>query len=135
MLPPISIPVSVAFGSYLIKRGEEERARGNQNEQTLQRYLDKIFEIQSGSHESGLSESEKELIRAKTSSVLQVLKKDATRKGRVIRFLIDSNTISKIDMDLEGMELSETNLEGLDLSGINLRGSTLIRAILSERLF
>ncbi|ESA34173.1 low-complexity protein [Leptolyngbya sp. Heron Island J] len=85
-----------------------------------------------------------DIIRARTLSVLRRLKNDTERKSSVIRFLIDTEAISKAKLNLQSFNLSGINLKGVvlkntnlrfvDLSNANLTGTTLDSAIFSKAI-
>jgi uncharacterized protein YjbI with pentapeptide repeats len=91
--------------------------------------------------EAQLVESAKDIFRARTLSVLRRLSDDPTRKTSVIRFLIESEILSKLKVDLGDADLSnaflikanliKANLSRTNLSGTNLAGALLTGANLS----
>jgi uncharacterized protein YjbI with pentapeptide repeats len=78
-----------------------------------------------------------DVIRARTLSILRRLDDDTKRKEDVIRFLIDTEIISKLKLnlsgiDLAGVNLSNANLQGVNLNYANLEGANLSFAILKK---
>ncbi|MBM0743890.1 pentapeptide repeat-containing protein [Phormidium sp. CLA17] len=84
----------------------------------------------------------KDVIRARTLSILRRLGQDGYRKGDVIRFLIEAEVISKLKLnlsdadlgnaDLRNIHLKDTNLSGADFSKAKLVGADLSGANLSR---
>ena len=86
-----------------------------------------------------VTEEEKELvnasvdvIRARTLSMLRRLGEDRERKGDVVRFLAETEIVSKLKLDLRGVDLSRVNLNGINLSHINLSNANLSNIDLSN---
>ena len=69
----------------------------------------------------------KDIIRARTLSILRRLGQDGERKGDIIRFLIEAEVISKLKLNL-----SSANLSSVRLSSANLRNADLFPANLSS---
>ncbi|WP_088894960.1 pentapeptide repeat-containing protein [Leptolyngbya ohadii] len=67
----------------------------------------------------------KDVIQARTLSILRRLEKDSTRKTNVIRFLAETEIVSELKLGLSGTNLSGTDLSRTNLSGINLRYTDL----------
>jgi uncharacterized protein YjbI with pentapeptide repeats len=76
--------------------------------------------------EQELLDSAVDVIRARTLSILRRFEGDPERKTSVIRFLSESDIVSKLKLNLDGVFLRSTNL-----SGANLSYAFLIRANLS----
>ena len=77
-----------------------------------------------------LLDAVRDVIRARTLSILRRFINDGRRKGSVIQFLIESEIIGKLNLDLSGAELdgadlSQLDLHGAHLSGVNFRGADL----------
>jgi uncharacterized protein YjbI with pentapeptide repeats len=70
--------------------------------------------------EQELLDSSLDLIRARTLSILRRFENDAERKTSVIRFLIETDIVGKLKLDLSGADLSGANLEFAKLKGANL---------------
>ena len=86
--------------------------------------------------ERELFNSARDVIRARTLSILRRFEGDSERKASVIRFLIEAEVIGKAklplsDADLSGTDLSKAILSGADLSNANLSGADLSNANLS----
>jgi len=88
----------------------------------LQEYVDK--------HQQKL-DAAVDVVRARTLSILRRLKDDRERKGSVVEFLIETEVVSKLDLDLSGADLSNTDLSGQTLSGVKLKGANLSGANLT----
>ncbi|WP_179228736.1 pentapeptide repeat-containing protein [Leptolyngbya ohadii] len=67
----------------------------------------------------------KDVIRARTLSILRRLNGDGARKGSVIRFLVETELIGKLQLDLRQADLSGAILKEADLDGANLRQADL----------
>lgn len=144
------IPLFLAGGAFYLQRSERaverkaaddraklerELATDRQQEAALQAYLDRMADLLL-KEKLGESESEKALnvARVRTLTVMRGL--NATRNGIVLRFLHDiqlaGNMKSYLFVDanldrvnLEGVDLSETNLHTAKLEGANLQGAHL----------
>jgi uncharacterized protein YjbI with pentapeptide repeats len=128
------------------QRAEAERSLANQRAQdeALQAYLDQMNTLML---EKDLRNSEEDsevrtLARARTLTVLRRV--DASRKGEIIRFLIEADLAHRVResapvielgrADLSGAALGdlyfEANLTGAHLNGANLQDANLSGAIL-----
>ena len=74
----------------------------------------------------------KDVIQARTLSILRRLGQDGERKGDVIQFLIEAEVISKLNLNFSGADLSGVKLSGADLNRANLSSANLSRANLSR---
>jgi uncharacterized protein YjbI with pentapeptide repeats len=122
------------------------------NEEALQVYFDRLSELlvdknlraianninseeqeksQTTPEEQELLASAVDVIRARTLSILRRFENDEERKTSVIRFLIEADFISKLNLDLSGADLSGAILNGANLSGAILNGANLSGANLS----
>ncbi|MUH00623.1 pentapeptide repeat-containing protein, partial [Scytonema sp. UIC 10036] len=118
---------------------EREIAATNLRESALEAYIDRMSEllidkelkvligkeIEESNPEYQKRDAALDIVRARTLSVLRRLDRDGERKGSVVRFLIDAELISKLN-------LSGANLSGANLSGANLIGADLSDADLSS---
>ena len=77
--------------------------------------------------QEGLLEVARDVMRARTLSILRRFEKDSERKSSVIRFLIEADIISKLKIDL-----SDADLSGVSLRFANLSNTTLSFADLSN---
>lgn len=82
--------------------------------------LDKVTE-----EDKELLNAAVDVIRARTLSILRRLEKDSELKGDVIKFLIETEIVDKLKLDLKGANLKGANLRGVNLRGVNLRGADL----------
>ncbi|MCG9890743.1 MAG: pentapeptide repeat-containing protein [Thermosynechococcaceae cyanobacterium MS004] len=85
--------------------------------------------------ERELLDSAVDVIRARTLSILRRFENDPDRKTSVIRFLIDADVVSKLELSLSDADLTGVGLIGADLRDANLNGAdfsdaSLIRASL-----
>jgi hypothetical protein len=84
----------------------------------------------------------KDVIRARTLSILRLLGNDGDRKGSVISFLVEANVISQLRLnlrdadltgaDLRGINLKDAMLNGSNLTGANFKGANLQRVALQK---
>jgi uncharacterized protein YjbI with pentapeptide repeats len=122
------------------KRAQTERdiAQDNQQEATLQEYINKMSELllDRKLRESDPDAEVRRIARVRTLTVLPRLDKD--RKRSALQFLYESGLIRKPEgiISLRGADLRETNLgiaqlNGADLSGANLMGANLEEADLN----
>jgi hypothetical protein len=81
--------------------------------------------------EQELLDSSLDVIRARTLSILRRFENDAERKTSVIKFLLETEIVSKSKLNLSGANLSVANLSGANLSGANLSGANLTGANLT----
>jgi uncharacterized protein YjbI with pentapeptide repeats len=178
------VPAILAIGGLLFSRAERRAERENQEQQTrteqeareqrdqtereialdrqrenaLQAYLDRMAELllKEGLRASDEDAEVRAVARARTLAVLRGL--DGTRKGLLVEFLRESNSIDisgpivrlnganlsgaelhfaelgfafLCGADLSDADLSEANLSGADLSEANLSGANLVDAMLA----
>ena len=135
----LGVPLSLAILGYVLQEQQRKRADSETKEEVLQTYFDRLsvllidrnlislFNKSQSSHiipeDQELLDSSLDVIRARTLSILRRFENDAERKTSVIRFLIETEIVSKSKLDLSGADLS-----GADLSGANLQGANLIKA-------
>jgi uncharacterized protein YjbI with pentapeptide repeats len=74
----------------------------------------------------------KDVIQARTLSILRRLGDDAERKTAVIQFLAEADVVEKTGLNLSGFDLSGVNLSGANLRGITLTRTNLDKANLSH---
>jgi hypothetical protein len=151
-LNALIFPLSLAGLGFWVQQMQQKRselqnvvdreiANNHLNEEMLQAYLDRLSEllIDQGLHglKPGSSKHEiaMDVIRARTLSALRRL--DGDRKGSVIRFLFDSDLITRFSLNLTGADLCRANLRGATLrkaklSNVNLMGADLRGANLEE---
>jgi uncharacterized protein YjbI with pentapeptide repeats len=123
-----------------LAKEQRELAADETKEEVLQVYFDRLSallldknllviaaEINSQESKELLKTEEKELldssvdvIRARTLSILRRFRNDGERKGIVIRFLIEADVMSKLNLSLRGADLSFADLQRADLRGVNL---------------
>ena len=125
---------------------ERERIREQANkEEALQRYFDRISALVmdkqvivlakaaarlGGNYRDPIIESARDVIRARTLSILRIFSRDEEKKTAVVRFLIESRIflflgISLAEADLSRARLSSADLSTLDLSNVDLSGAEL----------
>jgi len=155
------IPSFLAAGGLIIKshhvnpmtghhaRNASEIAEEQQNESVFQAYLDKMTELllKENLRDSKMGSEIRSIARARTITTL--LTQDPIRKGKLLRFLFETNLNNKenniLDLsyadlsraDLVGAYLIQANLDraflsGSDLSRSNLVGVNLVEADLRE---
>lgn len=89
------------------------------------------------SKEVAVLEASRDIIRARTLSILRRFEEDTERKGSVVRFLLETEVVSKLKVSLCRANLSDIDLENSDisrsnLSMANLNRTNLIRANLRD---
>jgi uncharacterized protein YjbI with pentapeptide repeats len=146
------IPFSLTIFGALFRQEQEKRAAAqaeldkeiantNLCEEALQAYFDRLAELLLDrklsilTKEDPVQEVALNVIRARTLSILRRLGEDKERKGNVVRFLIDSELMSKLnlsDADLRKANLKDTNLKNTDLRGANLENVDLRNADLRD---
>ncbi|MDY6903032.1 MAG: pentapeptide repeat-containing protein [Cyanobacteriota bacterium] len=95
----------------------------------LQAYIDKMSELLFNKNlkkllpEDPVLEDALYIARIKTLLILEKLVGDRERKEIVIRFLINTEFISKLHLDLSGANLRNAKLWSVDLRGVNLSGA------------
>ncbi|XHX80084.1 MAG: pentapeptide repeat-containing protein [Stenomitos frigidus ULC029] len=67
----------------------------------------------------------KDVIRARTLSILRRLGQDGARKGDVLQFLIEAEVINKLKLNLSGANLSGMSLRDTKLRSVYLRETDL----------
>ena len=116
---------------------EKQIAENNLCEEALQGYFDRLSELLLDRKLTTLTENDPvqevalNVIRARTLSILRRLGKDREKKGNIVRFLIDSELMNKLNLsgaDLSNADLIGTNLENTDLRGANLENVDLRNA-------
>ncbi len=121
---------------------EKEIADNNLREQALEAYINRMSELlidknlkvligkklEESDPEYSVLDAALDIARARTLSVLRRLEQDGERKGSVIRFLVDAELISTLD--LKDANLKDAYLEGANLVGANLVGAKLYGAYL-----
>ncbi|HEY9879276.1 MAG TPA: pentapeptide repeat-containing protein [Leptolyngbyaceae cyanobacterium] len=75
--------------------------------------------------EQELLDTAVDVIRARTLSILRRFGDDGDRKTSVIRFLLETEIISRLKLVLDNANLSNVDLSGVSLSGIDLVGANL----------
>lgn len=65
------------------------------------------------------------LIRTRTLSTLWLLRDDNERKNSVVRFLVETEIVNRLKLDLSGADLSGVNLSESNLSSVNLSNTNL----------
>lgn len=157
-LSVLGVPFSLAILGFWLQQLQQQQAAEGNKEEILQSYIDRlstllidknvialainiteVIENQSLQEnitaERELVNASVDVIRARTLSILRRLTDDSERKGDVIRFLIESEIIGKLKLNLEGANLSYANLRYADLSLAILEGSNLSHANLRHAKF
>ncbi len=138
LLVPLMLAIGGLIGGFWfnqIQKNRDERAteqRGeiaadNQQEASLQAYLDKMSELllEKKLRDSAAEDEVQKIARVRTLTVLRGL--DPIRKASVIQFLHESGLIDKDKciINLSGADLSGAKLWGITLSGANFNGAEL----------
>jgi Pentapeptide repeats (8 copies) len=137
-LSVLGVPLSLVILGYWLQMLQQSRAEALAKEEVLQGYFDRLSVLlvdknllaiaaQSAQtkDEDPLLASSKNVIRARTLSILRRFEKDPESKTSVIRFLIEAGFISKLELDLSGVDLSGVDLSRVDLSRVNLSDADL----------
>ena len=148
----LGVPLSLAILGYVLQEQQRKRADNETKEEVLQAYFDRLsvllidrnlIVLSNKSQSSTITPEEQELldssldvIRARTLSILRRFENDAERKTSVIKFLIETEIVGKLklnlsDADLSGVNLIRANLSGVNLYKVDLSGAKLIKADLS----
>jgi uncharacterized protein YjbI with pentapeptide repeats len=146
LVAPFSLTIlGFWFQQQQEKRAEEqaevdkEIAYTNLCEEALQAYFDRLAELLLDkklaiiTKDDPVQEVALNVIRARTLSILRRLGDDRERKGNIVRFLIDAELMSKLNLsdadfknaDMAGINLENTNLRGADLQNVDLRDADL----------
>ena len=149
IVPGVLAGVALQFNRRQ-KESELQAAKSKQQEDALRSYFTSMTELLL-THKLGepeASEKVRTLAEAHTLTVLQEL--DESRKGALMRFLIDSRLVHERNRenlgdfrnwrpviqlkgaDLRDADLKEANLSHVDLSGVDLRSADLRQARLIE---
>lgn len=144
LIIPFSLTIFGAlFRQEQAKRSEaqaeldKELANTNLSEEALQSYFDRLAELLLDrklsilTKEDPVQEVALNVIRARTLSILRRLGEDSKRKGNVVRFLIDAELMSKLNLsesDFSYADLKDTDLENTDFRGANLENANLTNA-------
>jgi len=153
----LGVPLSLAILGYVLQQEQQRRAEKLSEEQrkiadneirekVLQAYFDRLSALLINRNliarsckyppdypnlltpgEKELLDSSRNIIRARTLSILRRFEKDAERKTSVIKFLIDTEIVGKLKLNLSGADFSGADLFWADLSGANLSGANLQR--------
>lgn len=156
VLELLGVPLVLVFlGSWLqrsqqkqaheLQIAQQRQAANETSEEVLQLYFDRISallvdkNLMALAHKEQCSQRQKELleasldvIRARTLSILRRFENDTARKSDVVRFLAESEIISKLKLQLSGANLSGANLSRADLSKADLSRTNLSKANLSK---
>jgi uncharacterized protein YjbI with pentapeptide repeats len=138
------VPVVLAIGGYLFTRSENQgtqaAAERRAQDEALQAYLDQMGQLLLDKERPLRQTNDaavRTLARARTLTVLTRL--GGVRKGSVVRFLYESDLITKDhsvlvlrEVDLTYADLRDTSLSGADLSGADLSGANLSGAYLRD---
>ena len=141
----LGVPIGLAlFGVIQQSRADQQAktekdiAESDHREEALQNYLDRLSDllidknvialatkVHRETGEQELLAAASDVIRARTLSILRRLGDDRERKGHILTFLIETEVISKLKLDLRGINIREIDLSGANLSGANLSGADL----------
>jgi uncharacterized protein YjbI with pentapeptide repeats len=153
----LGVPITLVIFGYGLQQIQQKRTEDESKEEVLQVYIDRLSTLlvdknllaiatkvnseepekfQTTQEDIELLNSAVDVIRARTLSILRRFENDEERKTSVIRFLIEADFISKLELDLSdanlsGAKLWTANLSGADLRNVNLSGANLRNANLS----
>jgi hypothetical protein len=139
----LGVPISLLLlGSFLQKLQQEridkqkeqdsEITKEFQRQKALKDYLNEVTHLlldEAWSSNGKKVDEIKLLIRAKTLVVLGEL--DGTRKGYLVRFLVESEIIKNYPHLLKSADLSDAQLFGINLAGADLSATNFYKADLS----
>lgn len=142
LLAFLAIPLAVALRTAWFSASQNQTSllilQDQQQETTLQTYLDRMSELLLNNHlsTSSLDDDVRQVAQAQTLVVLPQL--NGARKREVVSFLYDTgliiykeppgNTGANSIIDLQGADLRNADLRDVDLSRANLGGANLERA-------
>jgi hypothetical protein len=134
----LGVPLVLTMLGYKIQQLEREQTHEHAKETALLDYLDQVSKLvlekeliskakavhsvrkksqeydQISLDEKGLLiTAAKDIIRARTLSILRLLVDDGRRKGAVMRFLVEANVISQLKLDLSNADLAGADLKGI----------------------
>lgn len=136
------VPLVLAIGVWLLNKTEktieQQTARMQAAEATLQMYLDRMTDLflKENLRESVNEDEVRSIARSRTLTALRGL--DNLRKGLLIRFLWESGAILENQLvklkgaDINGADLKRANLTGANLSFANLNEADLYKSRLSK---
>lgn len=147
----LGVPLSLAILGFWFQNREQKRteqdaklerelATANQREEVLQSYFDRIsillidkqlIALVAKNENRELTEAAVDVIRARTLSILRQFSEDGERKGSVVRFLVESDVIKKLRLDLRDANLHSTNLGRIVLESASLTNANLTNANIS----
>ena len=117
---------------------QQEQAETERKEEVLQVYFDRISVLLMDSLLLEITDKETlspkqqkildttvDVVRARTLSILRRFSNDGERKASVLRFLIETKSISQLYLSLNGAELNGAELNGVKLNGVKLNGAKL----------
>ncbi len=143
----LGVPLILVFMGYILQQKQQERADNEIKEEVLQTYFDRLSGLLIDSNlialsykansseltpEQVLLDSSLDVIRARTLSILRRFENDTERKTSVINFLIETEIVGKLKLNLSEANLSGANLKFANLSDANLSKANLSKANLSE---
>ena len=147
----LGVPLSLAILGFWFQNREQKRTEqeaklerelvtANQREEVLQSYFDRIstllidkqlIALVAKNENRELIEAAVDVIRARTLSILRQFSEDGERKDSVVRFLVESDVIKKLKLDLRDANLRNTNLGRIVLEGASLTNANLTSANIS----
>lgn len=151
VLSLVGVPAALAFLGWWLQQQQAIQADVNLREEALKEYIDSVADLlieknlvaiairakeaEANPGKAEITNNEKELfnaardvIKARTLSILRRLGDDLERKAAAIRFLGEAEVIEKVGLDLEQIDLRGINLDEAKLNGINLAGANLTNA-------
>lgn len=146
MMELLVIPLSLLLLGAWFQNSQGERESNETREEVLQLYFDRISMLlidknlmAIASKKNTIDAEQKELleisidiIKARTPSILRFFDKDAKRRSSAIRFLAETDTISRLRINLSSTNLSRVHLGYTNLSGANLSNSNISTSNLFE---
>jgi hypothetical protein len=152
----LGVPLTLAVLGYILQQLQQQKSTSDAalqrekadeaaKEEALQLYYDRLStpliekvllalpsKADKTEQEAQLLESAKDIFRARTLSALRRFSDDPKREESVIRFLIESEILAKLKVNLSGAIINDADLTGAELIDVTLSGADLEGAYLSE---
>ncbi|MEL6555912.1 MAG: pentapeptide repeat-containing protein [Cyanobacteria bacterium J06621_11] len=141
----LGVPLSLALLGAWLQTFQKQQAIKESQEEILQDFLDRTSTILIDKNVIGLATQEKktlenqallntttEVIRARTLSNIRRFDSRRDHKTSVVRFLLETQIISKLKLNLSGVDMRRTQLSETNFNGVDLSRSLLNKANLSK---
>lgn len=134
----LGVPLSLFFLGAWFQAKQQQQVAAEAEEEILQIYFDRISVLlvdknllgiatkeNNSSEQKELLSASADVIRARTLSILRRFRNSREKKTSVIRFLIETEVIARLRLNLSEADLSGANLFFADLRDANLRDANL----------